>query len=587
MAFPTGGSDKTKLAREFIESRGPQIHNVFGVPSHFNTMTSRYEIEEVHKLRETLEFIERQSPELVDFDFDLKNCTWTDVLTELERAQEAAIKCGERGKKWYHRPWRAVGVYGGVVSPALSAFPDELSVLHGGLAVIMSIARHRETNRNKILHAFENLPNVIQMAQDKANTFPLDKKMESIRLHESVNELQQTLLRTLPDLIEKLNPGTFPTSAFKGVDIDHLLEAIHNSSEKVRICAEGIRDATIVDTHDTTMDGYVITKLIRTDTIKIDNKVDILHQKFAEVQESLQYYINAISGQNYLLQFLSESCRLPPFQPSPSPSPPVQTTRQQTHTIKPSDLFDFLNVHHLQTLHEQNHIIRKGSSSLDPLSISRAASLIQTSQFQSLLHSPQSGLLLVDGHTDRAQQTGRVSPLSYVCATLVHALQQQGNVAGMDDEDGLGGPQGLVRSLVSQLVLLLVGNRWMGEDQEVPVSMAPAAEPRVSLAELCEVFCWLLGLVPRGTSVFCLVDGISFYERDYWREDYEIVTGMFGRIVQDSGIGGFLKVLMTSPTASLELEMHGCVQLTGDLSSFGRHVQRKLCSLVNLNFIDL
>jgi len=47
------------------------------------------------------------------------------------------------------------------------------------------------------------------MAQDKAKTFPLGGKMESIRLHESVNELQQTLLRTLPDLIEKLNPGTF------------------------------------------------------------------------------------------------------------------------------------------------------------------------------------------------------------------------------------------------------------------------------------------------------------------------------------------------------------------------------------------
>lgn len=71
------------------------------------------------------------------------------------------------------------------------------------------IARHREANRNKILHAFENLPNVIQIAQGRAETLSLDNRMESIRLHESVNELQQTLLRTLPDLIEKLNPGTF------------------------------------------------------------------------------------------------------------------------------------------------------------------------------------------------------------------------------------------------------------------------------------------------------------------------------------------------------------------------------------------
>jgi len=69
----------------------------------------------------------------------LKNCTWTDVLTELERAQDAAIESDRRGRKWNHRPWRAVGKYSGVISPGLSAFPDELCVLHGGLAVILSV----------------------------------------------------------------------------------------------------------------------------------------------------------------------------------------------------------------------------------------------------------------------------------------------------------------------------------------------------------------------------------------------------------------------------------------------------------------
>jgi hypothetical protein len=47
------------------------------------------------------------------------------------------------------------------------------------------------------------------MAKDKARSYPLNEdKMGSIRLHESINELQQTLLRTLPDLIQKLNPDT-------------------------------------------------------------------------------------------------------------------------------------------------------------------------------------------------------------------------------------------------------------------------------------------------------------------------------------------------------------------------------------------
>ena len=76
-------------------------------------------------------------PELVDFDPE--SCTWQDVLEQLARAQDAALQSEKQGEKWHHKMWRGVGSYGGVVSPALSAFPDELSVLHGGLAVVLSV----------------------------------------------------------------------------------------------------------------------------------------------------------------------------------------------------------------------------------------------------------------------------------------------------------------------------------------------------------------------------------------------------------------------------------------------------------------
>jgi hypothetical protein len=48
------------------------------------------------------------------------------------------------------------------------------------------------------------------MAKNKAKSLLLDSSQpESIRLHEAIRELQLTLLRILPDLIERLNPGTF------------------------------------------------------------------------------------------------------------------------------------------------------------------------------------------------------------------------------------------------------------------------------------------------------------------------------------------------------------------------------------------
>ena len=65
-------------------------------------------------------------------------------------------------------------------------------------------------NRLKILGAFEKVPNIIEMARNKAEAFPLDSgNPKSVQLHKNVEELQATLLETLPPLINKLVPGSF------------------------------------------------------------------------------------------------------------------------------------------------------------------------------------------------------------------------------------------------------------------------------------------------------------------------------------------------------------------------------------------
>lgn len=45
------------------------------------------------------------------------------------------------------------------------------------------------------------------MASDKVENIPRDRPRGD-QLHRTVRDLQQTLLRVLPLLIEKLNPGT-------------------------------------------------------------------------------------------------------------------------------------------------------------------------------------------------------------------------------------------------------------------------------------------------------------------------------------------------------------------------------------------
>jgi hypothetical protein len=175
------------------------------------------------------------------------------------------------------------------------------------------------------------------MARNKAKSLLQNSSQpESIRLHEVIRELQQTLLRVLPDLIKRLNPGTFRESAmcqvcfqvgakrilvdkslspFKGASIDDLLEKVSSSSDKVRICAEGMMDDIIVDTHKTMNDDLEKTKNILTMTQHTGGEVEELQGKVDEIlvrQNKLQLTLDAISGKNSLLDFLIEHLSMCP-----------------------------------------------------------------------------------------------------------------------------------------------------------------------------------------------------------------------------------------------------------------------------------
>jgi hypothetical protein len=74
----------------------------------------------------------------------------------------------------------------------------------------MQLARHDQNNRVKILTAFENVPNIIESAQNKAATFRRDSnRPKSVQLHNHIQHLQATLLKALPALIDIIIPGTF------------------------------------------------------------------------------------------------------------------------------------------------------------------------------------------------------------------------------------------------------------------------------------------------------------------------------------------------------------------------------------------
>lgn len=71
----------------------------------------------------------------------------------------------------------------------------------------VKVAHHREKNRVAILHAFEDMPEIVAMASKKCQNFPNDSALRS-----AMEGLKAVLLKEIPNLVNMLavrNIGKF------------------------------------------------------------------------------------------------------------------------------------------------------------------------------------------------------------------------------------------------------------------------------------------------------------------------------------------------------------------------------------------
>jgi len=124
--------------------------------------------------------------------------------------------------------------------------------------------------------------------------------------------------------------------------------------------------------------------------------------------------------------------------------------------------------------------------------------------------------------------------------------------------DDLSGPVGLVRSLISQLLL---GISALGQNPKLDFIDHPAYIEdlkTMSVDALCDVFIQLVQQLPSNISVFCIIDGVSWYEQDDDCDDaMSLILGSLRGMVDDShqaAVGPRLSVLLTSTSRSRRLQ---------------------------------
>ena len=275
------------------------------------------------------------------------------------------------------------------------------------------------------------------------------------------------------------------------------------------------------------------------------------------------------------------------------------------------DALDFERGFDLPT--ENVSALVKLGGTLTSRSQDRTAALMQSERLRDwVTSSTSSSMLHINGHMYLEGGYGeeRRSPLSFVCAKLADALtlqakaeQQQGRMnifvvrwfCGEHTErtDCDAHPSGMMNSLISQLLMQFRIHIQSGLTTDLNItSLLPSDIQNKSVEDLCQTFSNLVGLLPPSTILFCIADGIAYYEDLRRREDLiTMMRSLIELISYGETRGCIVKLLTTAPlrlfsvqqkffTKDDVLDMDEFVPETGGFTSsqwnakLGQHVDR-------------
>ncbi|KAI3396809.1 hypothetical protein diail_11638 [Diaporthe ilicicola] len=226
------------------------------------------------------------------------------------------------------------------------------------------------------------------------------------------------------------------------------------------------------------------------------------------------------------------------------PAPIVQ------HLMTPKELLNCIGIpdilsQDLQVLTEKRKVKVSGPEQ------ARAEQLVRTNQIREWLTGPNSSQLLVHGNYDRQAY---ISGLSLFCMSLTHTLAERVPrfiplvfFCGLHTEplrDAHTGGRALIQSFICQLLC-----QHDFDNGSIPISPGALQDiEQGDLGALCELFELLVHMLPNTVALFCLVDGVVYYEREEFRDDLEQVLMRVLQLSDQAGAHAPVKVLLTSPT---------------------------------------
>lgn len=236
-------------------------------------------------------------------------------------------------------------------------------------------------------------------------------------------------------------------------------------------------------------------------------------------------------------------------------------TNLQHPLISMPALKAIVNVPHSSPIIDRDEVLKKGST-FGEETLGRGRWLLIMESFKQFMRGPSSRLLLVDGYCGDLCDS-KVSPLSVLCATLAATLDQSDSSKVLHffcgqhcrRRDTLSGPQGLLRSLIYQIIVYpdLFGpeTKW---ESDVPQEQLAAED----LTGLCAIFSQMIRSIDRQFTVYCILDGISEFETSLYgwlnqlKQVFQLLHGIIANVAENQ-TGPRFKLFMTSAEKSTRI----------------------------------
>ena len=249
------------------------------------------------------------------------------------------------------------------------------------------------------------------------------------------------------------------------------------------------------------------------------------------------------------------------FQPQSSPPDSMlaqEGNRQQLHAflgklnVDEADIANNDTIQHLKSI----HILSLESQD-------RVVALIKSPKIHTWLTSTTSSVLHINGQMFSSEHEARRSPLSYTCAKFADSILAKARhpeasnsnptvilrwFCGQHTDvctDYDAHPPRMLRNLLSQFI-----HQLLSLGIESTSAHLPSLGDDPTLSDLCGLFVGFAQCLPTGSTLFCILDGVSYYEDARRRDELTEVLLMLKTLKNQSyeaTKGPLIRVMTTAP----------------------------------------